>query len=202
MNKEDRPNFKHGKAGTRVYRIWDSMKSRCLRTNSKVYQAYGAVGKGLDDLRWLAFEHFYSDMGEPPTDKHTLDRIDNSKGYSKSNCRWATRREQVINSSHPRFLDFNGVRMCLREVASLCGVHEQTLATRLDRGYSIEEATQKKLLNVHRRVKKLTFNEMEYTVKEASELFGLPISRIYRRLKYGWSVDRVLTEPVLTKGEV
>jgi len=36
-------------------------------------------------------------LGECP-DGHTLERIDNGKGYSKENCKWATRAQQQYNT--------------------------------------------------------------------------------------------------------
>ena len=85
-------NTKHGKCGTRAHRCWSSMKQR-----AKNPEKYGYHHKLNIDKSWMSFDNFYKDMGDPPTDKHTIERKNNSKGYYKSNCRWATRREQVQN---------------------------------------------------------------------------------------------------------
>jgi len=86
----------HGKTKTRVYRIWYSMTSRALNRAGTDLKTYGKIG--ICD-RWLDFKNFYMDMGDPPSSKHTIDRIDNEKGYYRDNCRWATMREQMLNTS-------------------------------------------------------------------------------------------------------
>jgi len=86
----------HGMTNTRVYRSWDDMKKRCSNPKATGYKYYGGRGIKVCD-RWLVFDNFYEDMGDPPTNKHTIDRIDPDGNYEKSNCRWATRSEQQRN---------------------------------------------------------------------------------------------------------
>jgi len=94
-------NLKHGASvggrPTPEYRCWASIKRRCTDSNDRSYPSYG--GRGIDvDPRWLgAFEPFLADVGERPTDKHSLDRIDNDRGYWPDNVRWASRVEQANN---------------------------------------------------------------------------------------------------------
>ena len=90
-------NYKHGHSQrTRTYNSWVSMKDRCYYTKHKDYALYG--GRGITVCpRWRrSFLNFLEDMGERPPNK-TLDRIDNDKGYCKSNCRWSTPQVQVMN---------------------------------------------------------------------------------------------------------
>ena len=89
---------KHGKTGTRIYRIWKAMHTRCLNPNSPPYKYYG--GRGIDICeKWLNdFETFHSwaiDNGYQ--ENLTIDRIDTNKGYSPDNCRWITMAEQNKN---------------------------------------------------------------------------------------------------------
>jgi len=87
--------YKHGMSRSRVYRCWANMIQRCTYKKHIGYKHYGGRGIGVCK-KWLKFENFYEDMGDIPTDK-SLDRIDNDKGYSKSNCRWACRSLQASN---------------------------------------------------------------------------------------------------------
>ena len=86
---------KHGKAGTPIHKVWTGMLSRVRNPNDGDYKNYGARGITVDPA-WESFENFYADMGDRPQGL-TLDRVDNDKGYSKSNCRWATHSEQNRN---------------------------------------------------------------------------------------------------------
>lgn len=89
-------NKTHGRSNTRTYTSYLSMKYRCNNKNFHQFQDYGGRGIKVCD-RWMeSFENFYEDMGDRPLNK-TLDRIDNERGYSPDNCRWATPEEQSIN---------------------------------------------------------------------------------------------------------
>lgn len=111
----------HGKTKTRVYSSWTAMKRRCNTPGYNCYYLYG--GRGITyDPRWEKFENFLEDMGEP-SHMQSLDRIDNEKNYSKDNCRWATAKEQANNrrrASHVRQFDFNGQKVTIRDLITLC----------------------------------------------------------------------------------
>lgn len=87
---------KHGKAGTRIYRVWSEMIQRCTNPNNQHWDRYGGRGISVCE-RWLAFEGFYADMGDCPGPGLSLDRVDNDGNYEPANCRWATKFEQGIN---------------------------------------------------------------------------------------------------------
>jgi len=127
------------------YAIWSGMKGRCLNANDKAYQNYGGRGITVCET-WMRFENFYNDMGNRPSLNHSLDRIDNNKGYCKENCRWAVRLEQENNKRTNTFYELNGERLTLANWARKINIESSTIKKRIDAGWGIERA----LTQVHR----------------------------------------------------
>lgn len=80
-----------------LYQTWSDMKQRCYNPNNKAFKYYGERGIAVCDEWKNSFKQFMADMGERPSKEYSLDRVDNDKGYSKDNCRWATKKEQMNN---------------------------------------------------------------------------------------------------------
>jgi len=108
-------NKTHGGTFTSEYNTWCSMKKRCLNPNNKGYKNYG--GRGINICKeWInSFEVFISEMGKKPTINHSIERIDNSKGYYKENCKWATKKEQCRNVRNNVLYEFKGKLKCVGE---------------------------------------------------------------------------------------
>jgi hypothetical protein len=85
----------HGGYKERVYFVWSSMWQRCINPKNQGYKNYGGRGIRVCN-RWVSYENFIADMGYHPPGK-SIDRINNDGNYEPSNCRWATRKEQVTN---------------------------------------------------------------------------------------------------------
>lgn len=132
-------SYKHGLNGTPEQKVWNNMKSRCLNPNHPRYKDWGGRGITISD-DWLKLENFYRDMGKRPSKHHTLERIDNNKGYSKENCYWATTKDQALNRRSNKHLTANGYTFTLLEWSEKLSINKVTLASRLRRGWSVEEA--------------------------------------------------------------
>ena len=142
MNKA---RAKHNRANSRVkgyadrtYGIWQAFRDRCRNKHRKDYKYYG--GKGVTyDPSWDSFENFLADMGEAP-EGLTLDRIDSEKGYSKDNCRWATRQQQTYNSSRIRWVEIDGVIKSVSDWIRFSGIDKTTYYRNLKKGMSEKDA--------------------------------------------------------------
>jgi hypothetical protein len=134
-------NTKHGASRSSEYQSWLGMLKRCYNTNGKAFSNYG--GRGLRVCsRWKnSFEKFFEDIGPRPTAKHTIERKDNSLGYCKENCVWATRKQQNRNRRSNRRLTFNGKTQLMVEWEEELGLPKGTISSRVTQyGWSVERA--------------------------------------------------------------
>lgn len=129
----------HRMTNTRFWSIWRGMKARATDPNSPDYARYGASGRGISK-DWLEFRNFQRDMFPTYRDGLTIEREDNSLGYSKENCRWATNMEQQSNKTNNRVLVYQGREMHLAAFCREVGVNRINVVARLNRGMTPEEA--------------------------------------------------------------
>jgi len=121
----------HGKSKTKVYRVWADMLQRCQNPKSCNYKFYGARGIKVCD-RWQDFENFLADMGERPTEHHSIERIEVNGNYEPGNCRWATRKEQYRNRRNNRLITFQGKTLTLGDWAAEIGLSSNSLSSRIN----------------------------------------------------------------------
>lgn len=127
---------KHGRYGTRAYRTWQNMKTRCLNPAGKFFQYYG--GRGITVCEnWMTFEGFYEDMGDPPPNS-TIDRSDNDLGYTKENCQWRTKKDQSNNRSNNIAVIVNGETKTLKQWAEHFGIKYTTVYWRYKKGWETD----------------------------------------------------------------
>ena len=126
------PPRSHGLSRSRIYRCWVDMKRRCTKTSATDWHQYGEKGTTVCN-RWMKFDNFYADMVLNYKDHLTLDRIDNNKNYCKSNCKWATRKEQSRNQSTNRMIKYKGKIQCLAAWVEETGIKRSILRRRLDK---------------------------------------------------------------------
>ena len=223
-------NRRHGKAKRvdgklpRIYSIWVGMKDRCTNPNSVNWPNYGGRGIKLCE-RWLKFETFYEDVGDPPSDKHTIDRKNNDGNYEPRNVKWATMTEQASNRRSSNIIMFNGKSLTVTQWARELGIKRITISNRLNLyGWSIKDALTTPVTNGGPVAKKPRAGEPLKVVKEkrqkqreeeeAREAVNLIEYRgdkktlaawceelkldpiiIRKRLKYGWMTARAFETP-------
>jgi hypothetical protein len=106
--------------GTREYRIWMHMRQRCQCPSNKYFHNYGGRGITVCD-EWNSFQTFFNDMGRCP-DGHSIERIDNNRGYSKENCCWADSITQGNNKRNNVMITYRGETMTLGQAVKLANV--------------------------------------------------------------------------------
>ena len=106
----------HGMTKSREFKCWTLMRGRCCCSKNASYKNYGALGIKVCEEWAHDFIQFFEDMGSCPSG-NTLDRIDNTKGYCKENCRWATVIQQHRNTRKNVFIELNNERLCIAEWA-------------------------------------------------------------------------------------
>lgn len=139
MGKRKRIRYP-GEVKTRLYRIWGNMVNRCTNKNNPAYQNYGGRGitvcnewRSWDNFKAWAFENGYND-------DLTIDRIDNDSGYSAENCRFVDRHTQANNKRSNRIIEYNGESHTMSEWGNILGIEYCVLASRIEKGWSIERA--------------------------------------------------------------
>ena len=122
-----------------TYHSWRSLRNRCNNKHTWNYHRYGGSGVSYDS-RWDSYDLFLEDMGERPDGK-TLDRIDNTKGYFKENCRWSTASEQQSNRKCNLWIEYNGELKTAKQWAVDLGLAPGTVWNRIKLlGWDIERA--------------------------------------------------------------
>lgn len=131
------------KSSSRLYNIWQGMKSRCLNPNDSQFKYYGAIGRSIC-TEWISsFDCFESwSLENGYTDSLTLDRLDNSGNYEPLNCAWRSRKEQSRNSSVTRQMTIFKETKSVIEWSEdpRCEVAYSTIIARLFHGQEIDES--------------------------------------------------------------
>lgn len=133
-------NKKHLSSKTVEYTTWRSMKERCYNPKHKSYKDYGGRGITICN-KWLnSFENFFEDMGLRPSKNHSIDRKDNSLGYFKENCYWATKKEQSNNQRSNLLINYNNKTQTLMEWCKELDLYYNTIWQRIFKSkWSIEK---------------------------------------------------------------
>lgn len=144
-------NTTHGLSHTKEYHIYLGMLRRCAGDGEHAHY-YTERGITVCDV-WTSgdghlsgFECFLLDMGPRPSDRHSIDRIDNDGNYEPGNCQWALPLAQSRNRRGRRMVTYDGRQMCLSEAAEAAGVPYKIVLGRLKCGWALDAALAKKTI--------------------------------------------------------
>lgn len=125
------------------YRVFYGIRSRTTNKNEKNYSYYSKVGICKEWMGRFGFLNFIRTVGPMPDhektngrNKWTIDRVDNNKGYSPENCRWATSAQQARNRSDNHLI--NGA--VASDVCKKVGIKRSTFSQRLRYGWTENDA--------------------------------------------------------------
>ena len=171
------------------YNVWKAMRTRVSK-NCKGNNTYKEKGIEICE-RWNNFELFYKDMGKRPSEKHSIDRIDNDKNYSPENCRWTTQSVQCSNrGSFNKIFILNGEPKVLKDIAREVGIVYTTLYNRIYvHNIPFEEAILKKNKN-----KSITLFEKDFSLLDICNKYNLSYSAVstYQQRHRDMPIEQIL----------
>lgn len=195
-------NYNNNKVKIRLNKILQSIITRCYNPKHKCYKNYGGKGiticdewiceKGLDNFyEWAINNGYYYEKEDCGYSKLSIDRIDNNKGYSPDNCRWATRTQQARNKSNTIIVEYNGRKAPLRDFCDELNLKFHAIFLRIyRRGWSVEKALSTPIKEDY----DLIYNGEHYTMKSLALKFGLEATSLkYRLLNKGETIEQALT---------
>ncbi len=157
-NKKNK--VKHGEnrasGKSRLYSIYEGIKSRCERKANASYNNYGGRGisickqwrKDFIVFRDWANSHGYAENLE-------IDRIDNDGNYEPENCRWVTRQQNAGNKPTVKYFSYFGEMLNFSEAERKYGIGRSTIRSRILReGWTPEDAVKVTPKDIHKRNKK------------------------------------------------
>jgi hypothetical protein len=126
---------------TPEYRAWRAMLDRCYSVTNPAYKDYGGRGIRVYDPWRVDFQAFYDHVGPRTSPAHSLERLDNERGYEPGNVVWATPTEQGRNLRTTEYYELDGERLTLGEWAERVGIPREALHQRISGfGWTLEEA--------------------------------------------------------------
>jgi hypothetical protein len=173
------------------------MKGRCLNSHDKKYSYYG--GRGIRVCKeWLSeggFDRFYSYIGDPPSLRHSIDRINVNGDYEPGNIRWATDTQQARNTRRNRYITHNGETLCVSGWADRFGISSKVLSSRINKqGWDFVKAISKSVRPCERI---FAYNGESLSISQWSRKLGIGFTALSSRLITGkWPVEKAFTTPV------
>lgn len=165
------------------------MRERCNDPKSDQYKWYGAKGVTVCDRWQRSFANFLADMGERPVGK-TIDRAESEGNYEPTNCRWATKQEQIWNQAKTIKVEFRGELIALTAACELLNIPLGRVYSRMKRGISFADSCTPGHLRETKTDEKLKkyaeLRKIGKTQADLSQHFGLSKSGLEK-----WSRDAI-----------
>lgn len=175
----------HGMTGHPALASYKSAKSRCNSESNSDFAYYG--GRGIQFLL-PSFAEFWEVMGKTWFKGATIDRIDVNGHYEFSNLRWATRKEQSLNTRNSVILTHNGIAKNLSLWAEELGVNSSSLRERIEK-WGVEKA-----LSTPRQEngKFITYDGVTLNKSQWAKKLGVDLATMLERLEK-WPLEKALT---------
>lgn len=130
-------------SNTKLFYTYHGIKTRCYNTKSTSYKYYGAKGIKMCD-EWLndfkTFQEWAYNNGYQENKGLSIDRIDVNGNYEPKNCRWVDNTTQANNRTDNYYITYKGQTLTASEWSKKLGIHNQTIKSRINRGWSVEKA--------------------------------------------------------------
>lgn len=184
-------NTKHNSYLSKEYQSWKAMKQRCLNTNNSRYKSYGGRGIKICDEWKNSFENFYQDMGDKPTEKHSIDRIDVNGDYTPTNCRWADDTTQNRNKISNFKVFYRNEYILLIDLCEELKLEYQKIYNRI---YIMKWDTEKAINTpIKSKGLKIKYNNKFFNLHDICRDKSLNYEKTYRRIfKSKWSVEKAI----------
>lgn len=131
---------RHGMNKTSEHQAWVHMKQRCTNQNKREWEHYGGRGIKVCDEWMSSFLAFYNHIGQRPSAKHSLDRINVNGDYEPGNVRWATQQQQIDNTRTVRMVTLDGITKSISAWEREYGLPKGTVCRREASGWGLDEA--------------------------------------------------------------
>ena len=143
-NRMRKLNVKHRLSKTPEFKAWQSMKERCYNPRYAFYKNYGGRGIKVSNEFMHDFETFYKCVGNRPSPKHSLDRINVDGDYTRGNLRWATAKEQVRNRRNTKLYTYGCVTGTVAEWEEILNIKQASIRHLIYSGKTIKDIAEKK----------------------------------------------------------
>ena len=191
--KKHGQSFINGKR-TPEYNAWRDMKIRCSNPNNKYYHCYGERGIKVCNRWRYSFPNFFNDMGKKPSPIHQLDRINNNRNYTPSNCRWTTPTKNSNNKRNNVFIEYMGERKTIAEWSRHLNIPFSRISYRHLKNFPVEKILSTKKLPKTKG--KFTYNGKTLTLKKWAENFNISYNTLIGRIYTAkWPFEKSLLTP-------